>query len=153
MLAVFDWRMALAMFITVPVGFLVSYVSRGIQRRLGKKHAESKLKASGQVQEYLEEIKVILACGLGEQVMAATKAACCDEFVNKLPNGYETMLGENGNTLSRGERQRLSIARVLLKDARIVLLDEATASLDPENEYLIQQAISQLIAGRTVIVR
>lgn len=87
-----------------------------------------------------------------EEVMAAAKAACCDEFIKKLPGGYDTMLGENGSTLSGGERQRLSIARALLKDAPIVLLDEATASLDPENEALIQRAISTLIEGKTVIV-
>lgn len=87
-----------------------------------------------------------------EQVLAAAKAACCDEFVSRLPDGYETMLGENGSTLSGGERQRLSIARALLKNAPIVLLDEATASLDPENEALIQRAISTLIEGKTVIV-
>ncbi len=87
-----------------------------------------------------------------EQVMEAAKAACCDNFVINLPDGYETMLGENGCTISGGERQRISIARALLKNAPIVLLDEATASLDPENEVLIQQAISKLIAGKTVIV-
>ena len=87
-----------------------------------------------------------------EQVIAAAKAACCDEFVQKLPEGYNTMLGENGSTLSGGERQRISIARALLKDAPIILLDEATASLDPENEVLIQEAISRLIAGKTVLV-
>lgn len=87
-----------------------------------------------------------------EQVMAAAQAACCDEFINGLPDGYQTILGENGSTLSGGERQRISIARALLKDAPIVLLDEATASLDPENEVLIQQAISKLIEGKTVIV-
>jgi ATP-binding cassette subfamily B protein IrtB len=87
-----------------------------------------------------------------EEVLAAARAACCDEFVRNLPDGYQTMLGENGCTLSGGERQRISIARALLKNAPIVLLDEATASLDPENEALIQQAISKLIAGKTVIV-
>jgi ATP-binding cassette subfamily B protein len=87
-----------------------------------------------------------------EQVLAAAKAARCDDFVSRLPEGYGTMLGENGQTLSGGERQRVSIARALLKDAPIVLLDEATASLDPENEASIQEAISALVAGKTVIV-
>jgi ATP-binding cassette subfamily B protein len=87
-----------------------------------------------------------------EQIIAAAKAARCDDFVSKMPEGYNTMLGENGATLSGGERQRISIARALLKDAPVVLLDEATASLDPENEASIQQAISALIAGKTVLV-
>lgn len=85
------------------------------------------------------------------QVMEAAKAACCDEFVNELPDGYQTTLGENGSTLSGGERQRISIARALLKNAPIVLLDEATASLDPENEVWIQQAISKLISGKRLL--
>ena len=87
-----------------------------------------------------------------EQVYAAAKAACCDAFVVRMPQGYQSMLGENGYTLSGGERQRISIARALLKNAPIILLDEATASLDPENEVQIQQAISHLIRGKTVIV-
>ncbi len=87
-----------------------------------------------------------------EEVLLAAKAARCDEFIDKLPNGYETVLGENANTLSGGERQRLSIARALLKNAPIVLLDEATASLDPESESYIQEAISHLIKDKTVIV-
>ena len=87
-----------------------------------------------------------------EQVYAAAKAACCDAIVARMPEGYDTLLGENGATLSGGERQRISIARALLKDAPIVLLDEATASLDPENEALIQQAIARLVEGKTVIL-
>lgn len=87
-----------------------------------------------------------------EEVKAAAKIARCDDFIGKMENGYETFIGENGCTLSGGERQRISIARAILKDAPIVLLDEATASIDPENEVMIQEAISALIKGRTVIV-
>ena len=87
-----------------------------------------------------------------EEVRAAARIARCDEFISKMEHGYDTLIGENGNTLSGGERQRISIARAILKDAPIVLLDEATASLDPENEVLIQEAISALIQNRTVIV-
>lgn len=87
-----------------------------------------------------------------EEVRAAAKIAQCDEFIEKMENGYNTLIGENGCTLSGGERQRISIARAILKDAPIVLLDEATASIDPENEVMIQTAISALIKGRTVIV-
>ncbi|MNI19200.1 Lipid A export ATP-binding/permease protein MsbA [compost metagenome] len=81
----------------------------------------------------------------------AAKKACCHEFIMKLPSGYDTMVGEGGSTLSGGEKQRISIARAILKDAPIVLLDEATASLDPENEAEIQKAINQLVQGKTVI--
>ena len=87
-----------------------------------------------------------------EEVYAAAKAACCDEFIQKLDNGYDTMAGDAGNRLSGGEKQRISIARAILKNANIVILDEATASIDPENEHLIQQAISELTIGKTVIV-
>ena len=87
-----------------------------------------------------------------EEVLAAAHAANCDEFVSRLPQGYDTPIGENGSRLSGGERQRLSIARALLKGAPIVLLDEATASLDVENETQVQQALSRLLAGKTVIV-
>ena len=87
-----------------------------------------------------------------DEIVEAAKKACCHDFITKLPNGYDTMVGEGGCTLSGGEKQRISIARAMLKDAQIVLLDEATASLDPENEVQVQQAINTLIKGRTVIV-
>lgn len=87
-----------------------------------------------------------------KEVLAAAKAANCDEFVEKLPQGYSTPIGENGAKLSGGERQRISIARALLKNAPIILLDEATASLDVENESKVQGALSRLLAGKTVLV-
>ena len=87
-----------------------------------------------------------------EEVIDAAKKASCHDFIMALPEGYDTMVGEGGSTLSGGEKQRISIARALLKDAPIVLLDEATASLDPENEVLIQAAISELVNEKTVII-
>ena len=86
-----------------------------------------------------------------EEIVAAAKKACCHDFIMRLPQGYDTMVGEGGCTLSGGEKQRISIARAILKDAPIILLDEATASLDPENEVEVQKAIDTLIKGRTVI--
>ena len=86
-----------------------------------------------------------------EEMIEAAKKARCHDFITKLPNGYDTVIGEGGGTLSGGEKQRISIARAILKDAPIIILDEATASIDPENEHLIQSAISELTAGKTVI--
>lgn len=87
-----------------------------------------------------------------EQVVEAAKRARCHDFISALPNGYDTIVGEGGASLSGGERQRISIARALLKDAPIVVLDEATASIDPENEELIQQALTELTREKTVVV-
>ena len=87
-----------------------------------------------------------------EEVIEAAKKAACHEFIMALPDGYDTMVGEGGSTLSGGEKQRISIARALLKDAPVILLDEATSSLDPENEVMIQHAISALVENKTVIV-
>ncbi len=100
----------------------------------------------------MENIRLGKHGATDEEVRAAASAANCDEFVDKLPDGYNTPIGENGAKLSGGERQRISIARALLKDAPIVLLDEATASLDVENETKVQGALSRLLAGKTVLV-
>jgi ATP-binding cassette subfamily B protein len=100
----------------------------------------------------MENIRLGKHGATDEEVRAAARAANCDEFVEKLPQGYDTPIGENGAKLSGGERQRISIARALLKDAPIVLLDEATASLDVENETKVQGALSRLLRGKTVLV-
>lgn len=100
----------------------------------------------------MENIRLGRHGATDEEVRAAARAANCDEFVQKLPDGYDTPIGENGAKLSGGERQRISIARALLKNAPIVLLDEATASLDVENESKVQAALSRLLAGKTVLV-
>lgn len=100
----------------------------------------------------LENIRLGKPEATEEEVRAAARAARCDEFIERLPNGYYTVIGEGGMRLSAGERQRISIARALLKDAPIVILDEATAFVDPENENLIQEAMSNLIRGKTVII-
>lgn len=100
----------------------------------------------------MENIRIGRQGATDEEVLQAAREAQCDEFVKKLPEGYQTMIGENGSTLSGGERQRISIARALLKDAPIILLDEATASLDAENETQIQEAISRLVRDKTVLI-
>ena len=100
----------------------------------------------------MENIRVGRKGATDAEVIAAAKAARCHDFIEKLPQGYDTVIGENGSTLSGGECQRLSIARALLKDAPVILLDEATASLDVDNETEIQEAISRLVKGKTVLV-
>ena len=100
----------------------------------------------------MENIRVGKKDATDEEVLKAAKLANCDEFVRELPEGYDTMIGENGSELSGGERQRISIARAFLKDAPIILLDEATASFDLENETKVQSALSRLIKDKTVMV-
>lgn len=100
----------------------------------------------------MENIRVGRKNASDEEVINAAKAAHCHDFIEKLPDGYQTVIGENGSTLSGGECQRLSIARALLKDAPVILLDEATASLDVDNETEIQEAITHLIQGKTVLI-
>ena len=100
----------------------------------------------------MENIRIGRQGATDAEVLAAAKEAQCDEFVEKLPEGYQAMIGENGSMLSGGERQRISIARALLKDSPVILLDEATASLDAENETQIQKAISRLVKGKTVLI-
>lgn len=103
-------------------------------------------------QTVMENIRIGRKNATDEEVMQAAKLANCNEFVSRLPDGYNTMIGENGSELSGGERQRISIARAFLKDAPVILLDEATASLDVENETAIQQALSALIKNKTVLI-
>lgn len=100
----------------------------------------------------MENIRVGRKNATDEEVVQAAKAANCHEFIEKLPDGYQTVIGENGSTLSGGECQRLSIARALLKNAPVILLDEATASLDVDNETKIQEAITRLVQGKTVLI-
>ena len=100
----------------------------------------------------LENIRLGRKDATDEEVLAAAKLANCDEFAENLPDKWNTDIGENGCALSGGERQRISIARAFLKDAPIILLDEATASLDVENETLIQTALSRLIRNKTVLI-
>jgi len=100
----------------------------------------------------MENIRIGRQNATDEEVIAAAKLAHCDEFAEKLPNGWNTMIGENGSGLSGGQRQRISIARAFLKDAPIILLDEATASLDVDNETLIQESLSRLIQDKTVMI-
>lgn len=100
----------------------------------------------------MENIRIGRQDATEEEVIAAAKLAHCDEFAEKMPNGWNTMIGENGSELSGGERQRISIARAFLKDAPIILLDEATASLDVDNETVIQESLSKLIRNKTVMI-
>lgn len=100
----------------------------------------------------MENIRLGKKDASDQEVIKAAQLAQCDEFVNKLPKGYDTLIGENGEKLSGGERQRISIARAILKDAPIILLDEATASLDAENESKIQSALSALVKNKTVLI-
>lgn len=100
----------------------------------------------------LNNIRIGRMDATDEEVCEAARLACCDDFVQALPQGYDTVIGENGKTLSGGQRQRLSIARSILKDAPIILLDESTASIDPENETRIQQAFGRLVKGKTVLI-
>ena len=99
-----------------------------------------------------ENIRIGKPSATDEEVMAAAKKARCDEFISKLPYGYDTSAGEAGKKLSGGEKQRIAIARIILKNAPIVILDEATAFTDPENEHLIQQSITELTKGKTLLV-
>lgn len=100
----------------------------------------------------MENIRIGRKDASDEEVIEAAKLAHCNEFVEKLPQRWNTLIGENGSELSGGERQRISIARAFLKDAPIILLDEATASLDVENETMIQESLSRLIKNKTVLV-
>ena len=122
------------------------------QVAIGRDHIDDLLTLAACIGLAAENIRLGKKDATDEEVLFAAKLANCDEFASKMPNGYNTEIGENGCNLSGGERQRISIARAFLKNAPIILLDEATASLDVENETLIQTALSRLIKDKTVIV-
>ena len=103
-------------------------------------------------QSIRDNIKIGIPEASDEEVVRTAKAACCNEFIESLPNGYDTVLGEGGVHLSGGEAQRISIARAIIRNTPILVLDEATAFADPENERLIQTALRKLMKGRTVII-
>ena len=146
----------------------VNRLSIGVQsfddevlRTLGRAHSsDDARRAVEAARTRFDNVSLDLMCGIPGQsaasfeagVREAARLAACLDFIEALPDGFDTVVGEGGCTLSGGEKQRISIARALLKDAPIVVLDEATASVDPENEQLIQQAIGQLTAGKTVVV-
>ena len=100
----------------------------------------------------MENIRIGKKDATDEEVMAVAKLANCTDFIEKLPDKWNTLIGENGSELSGGERQRISIARAFLKDAPVILMDEATASLDVDNESVIQESISKLIRNKTVLI-
>ena len=100
----------------------------------------------------MENIRLGKPDATDEEVISAAKSACCDDFIRKLPDGYNTSAGEAGKRLSGGERQRIAIARMMLKNAPIVILDEATAFTDPENETKLQESIANLTKGKTLLV-
>ena len=171
MVLAYDWRLAIACLWGVPVAFALLFGSRKIFDSYGRRAKKAALAVADDIQETLmgdfsmvfqdvtlfddtvmENIRLGRRGASDEEVLAAAAAANCDEFVSRLAEGYATPIGENGARLSGGERQRISIARALLKDAPIVLLDEATASLDIENETKVQAALSRLLAGKTVLV-
>ena len=87
-----------------------------------------------------------------EEVIEAAKKACCHDFISALPDGYDTVIGEGGASISGGEKQRISIARAIIKDSPVIILDEATANVDPENEWMLQNAIQELTKSKTVIM-
>ena len=129
------------------------FLEQGEQRVLGKQdYFVRQGERSGRVAYVEENIRLGRKGATDEEVLAAAHLANCDEFAEKLPDKWNTDIGENGCELSGGERQRISIARAFLKDAPIILLDEATASLDVENETAIQTALSRLIRNKTVLV-
>ena len=99
-----------------------------------------------------QRVRVGKAGAADDEIIVAAQKACCHDFIMALPNGYDTVIGESGATLSGGEKQRISIARAILKDTPIIILDEATSSVDPENEAELQQAIEKLTEDKTVII-
>ena len=132
--------------------FVISKTAKGIKTKTISTYYSHFSAVGNYLDTVMENIRLGRHGATDEEVLAAARLANCDEFALKLPQGYASVIGENGSELSGGERQRISIARALLKDAPIILLDEATASLDVENETKVQGALSRLLEGKTVLV-
>ena len=158
-----DWRMGLSMLIVVPLG-IICFMSMfsGYHEKFHRTVTATKALNDTAV-EYISGIEVIKAFGQSKtsyakfvsaaaEVIDAAKKCGCHEFIMGLENGYQTVYGSSGGHLSGGERQRISIARAMLKDAPIVILDEATSYTDPENEAVIQSALARLVRGKTLLV-
>lgn len=158
-----DWRMALASLLTIPIA-LIAYVTEGSISIGGVNIKDIPLEQLSDLVSFVTQDNFLFDCSIlenirlgnpkasDEDVYAAARAACCDEFVNQLERGYHTTAGEAGGRLSGGERQRIAIARAILKNAPIVILDEATAFTDPQNEDKIQRSIAELTKGKTLLV-
>ncbi len=166
LLLIFDWRLGLLSLVPVALAFAVmmSMTGKKLQDKMTQ-YQNALADMSNEAVEYvrgipvtlfdnsiLENIRIGRKDATDEEVIAAAKLANVDKFAEKLPDGWNTNIGENGCDLSGGERQRISIARAFLKNAPIILLDEATASLDVENETAIQEALSRLIRNKTVLI-
>ena len=146
-----NWRVGLIAVTGAVVSLLFLFIISKYSTQNAPVLAAANRDLTGATLEYARGLSVVKSFGKAGVSMDSMKKACCHDFIMALPEGYDTVIGEGGGSLSGGEKQRISIARAILKDAPIIILDEATASVDPENEHLIQAAISELTKGKTIV--